>query len=121
MLHTSKIIFTIGAYLDKRPHDVKYVWSFFMFVTKARKKCHKKLIFTCLMKAFKSNKDYGHSPLGSSKFRTISSFKVITLCLAWHDSNAKMHFLLEIEFPFASSSSTTTKMESLSSNLSQSP
>jgi hypothetical protein len=39
------------------------------------------------------------------------------LCLAWHHSNAKMHFLLEIGFPFASSSSTTTNMESLSSNL----
>ncbi len=63
MLHTSKIIFTMGAYLDKWPHDVKYVWSFFMFVTKVRKKCHKKLIFTCLMKAFKSNKDHGHIPI----------------------------------------------------------
>lgn len=195
MLHTSKVIFTIGVYLDKWPHDVKYVWSFFMFVTKTRNKCHKKLIFTCLMKAFKSNTDYGHTPifffvstihvkdaliigsyiwhlalkgkmkdvvivgvtfnpnaltslydliagvipttlvsfvkgwkspnwptttLGSSKFPTISSFKVITLCSAWHDSNAKMHFLFETEFPFASSSSTTTNMESLNSNLSQS-
>lgn len=58
--------------------------------------------------------------LGSSKFPTISSFEVITLCLAWHDSNEKMHFLLETGFPFASSSSTTTNMENLSSNLSQS-